>query len=133
MVEAYFDTHRHPLMSKSQLSVMTTVHLYAFLTAMMHSLNFILNASVLNIILFLDKTFKTVTQHLQAVLPCFSCNSPLYPRHILDIPNGRRNSWHDRLLHYIYVICMQNIFSQELYGLVHCHAEIPSPAPLGDV
>ena len=37
---------------------MTTVHLYACLTAMMHSLNNILNAYLLNIILFLDKTLR---------------------------------------------------------------------------
>ena len=43
-MEAYFDTHRHPLTYESQLSVMTTVRLYASLTAMMHSLNNILNA-----------------------------------------------------------------------------------------
>ena len=31
----------------------------------------------------------------------------------LDIPNGRHNSWDDRLLHYMYIICVQNIFSQK--------------------
>ena len=85
---------------KSQLSVMTTVRLYACLTATMHSLNNILNAYMLNIILFLDKTSRQFPNIYWRWYPV----SHAIAQYILNILNGRHDSW--------YVICVQNILSQ---------------------
>ena len=81
---------------------------------------------MLNIILFLDKTLRQLRNIYWRKYPL----SHAIAHYTLDIPNGRHNSLHDRLLHYIYVICVQNIFSQKsCMGWCIVMLKYPAPPP----
>ena len=74
----------------------------------------------------LDKTLRQLRNIYWRWYPV----SHVIALYTLDIPNGRHNSWHDRLLHYMYVICVQNIFSQKsCMGWCIVMLKYPTPPP----
>ena len=81
---------------------------------------------MLNIILFLDKTLRQLRNIYWRLYPV----SHAIALYTLDIPNGRHYSWHDRLHHYMYVGCVQNIFSQKsCMGWCIVMLKYPPPHP----
>ena len=85
---------------------------------------------MMNTILFWDKTLRQLRNIYWRRYPV----SRAIAHYTLDIPNGRHNSWHDRILHYIYVICVQNIFSQKsCMGWCIVMLKYPPQPRLGDL